>query len=186
MYGDFSKWPLGGANIVGPLQQQGRVLLDTQQNAATSAMRRWQDETARATFGHSVAAVPSWARDAFKIERAEQKNDASGTKQIFVAILGCTATLIFAFLPLLALPGTPGKFIRVLPMAVVATIIGSLLYRLAVQFALSSGAIGLRPSDLSLITAVLVAVAMVLPQLRLRTTRRLVRSTSRAEKGEAT
>jgi multidrug efflux pump subunit AcrB len=51
----------------------------------------------------------------------------AGTKQIFVAILGCTATLIFAFLPLLSLPGTPGKFIRVLPMAVVSTIIGSLI-----------------------------------------------------------
>ncbi|HUQ10191.1 MAG TPA: efflux RND transporter permease subunit [Steroidobacteraceae bacterium] len=54
----------------------------------------------------------------------------SGTRQIFVAILGCTATLIFAFLPLMALPGTPGKFIRVLPMAVVTTIIGSLLLAL--------------------------------------------------------
>src|SRR5688572_13097837 len=54
----------------------------------------------------------------------------AGTKQIFVAILGCTATLIFAFLPLLALPGTAGKFIRVLPMAVVSTIIGSLLLAL--------------------------------------------------------
>ena len=53
-----------------------------------------------------------------------------GTRQIFVAILGCTATLIFAFLPLLALPGTAGKFIRVLPMAVVSTIIGSLLLAL--------------------------------------------------------
>lgn len=54
----------------------------------------------------------------------------AGTKQIFVAILGCTATLIFAFLPLMALPGTAGKFIRVLPMAVVTTIIGSLLLAL--------------------------------------------------------
>ncbi len=54
----------------------------------------------------------------------------AGTRQIFVAILGCTATLIFAFLPLLALPGTAGKFIRVLPMAVVSTIIGSLLLAL--------------------------------------------------------
>src|SRR6185295_210610 len=54
----------------------------------------------------------------------------AGTRQIFVAILGCTATLIFAFLPLLVLPGTPGKFIRVLPMAVVSTIIGSLLLAL--------------------------------------------------------
>jgi multidrug efflux pump subunit AcrB len=54
----------------------------------------------------------------------------AGTRQIFVAILGCTATLIFAFLPLLALPGTAGKFIRVLPMTVVVTITGSLLIAL--------------------------------------------------------
>ena len=51
----------------------------------------------------------------------------AGTRQIFVAVLGCTATLIFAFLPLMALPGNPGKFIRVLPVTVVATIVGSLL-----------------------------------------------------------
>jgi len=70
---------------------------------------------------------------------------------------------------------------RTLLLAVFATIIGSLLYRLAVQLALSSDAIGLRPSDLSLITAVLVAVAMVLPQVRSRT-RRLVRSTARSSK----
>jgi multidrug efflux pump subunit AcrB len=56
----------------------------------------------------------------------------SGTRQIFVAILGCTATLIFAFLPLIALPGNPGKFIRVMPTAVVATIVGSLLIALFV------------------------------------------------------
>src|SRR3954467_7210314 len=54
----------------------------------------------------------------------------AGTRQIFVAILGCTATLIFAFLPLLALPGTPGKFIRVLPIAAGTAIIGSLLLAL--------------------------------------------------------
>jgi multidrug efflux pump subunit AcrB len=31
----------------------------------------------------------------------------AGTKQIFIAILGCTATLVFAFLPLMALPVPP-------------------------------------------------------------------------------
>jgi multidrug efflux pump subunit AcrB len=54
----------------------------------------------------------------------------AGTKQIAVAIIGCTAALIFAFLPLLALPGTAGKFIRVLPTSVVTSIIGSLLVAL--------------------------------------------------------
>lgn len=53
-----------------------------------------------------------------------------GTRQIFEAILGCTATLLFAFLPLLVLPETAGKFIRVLPLTVVTTVIGSLLIAL--------------------------------------------------------
>lgn len=56
----------------------------------------------------------------------------AGTRQIFVAILGCTATLVFAFVPLLALPGTAGKFIRVLPTTVIATIVGSLLIALLI------------------------------------------------------
>ena len=34
------------------------------------------------------------------------------TRQITVSVLGCTATLMFAFLPLLALPGAAGQFIR--------------------------------------------------------------------------
>lgn len=53
-----------------------------------------------------------------------------GTQQIFHAILGCTATLLFAFLPLMVLPETAGKFIRVLPVTVVTTILGSLLIAL--------------------------------------------------------
>jgi multidrug efflux pump subunit AcrB len=56
----------------------------------------------------------------------------AGTRQIAVAVLGCTATVVFAFLPLMALPGTAGKFIRVLPLTVVATIIGSLLIALLI------------------------------------------------------
>jgi multidrug efflux pump subunit AcrB len=50
-----------------------------------------------------------------------------GTQQIVQAILGCTATLLFAFLPLTVLPATAGKFIRVLPLTVISTILGSLL-----------------------------------------------------------
>ncbi len=53
-----------------------------------------------------------------------------GTQQIFTAILGCTAALVFAFLPLMVLPETAGKFIRVLPLTVVTTIAGSLLIAL--------------------------------------------------------
>jgi multidrug efflux pump subunit AcrB len=55
-----------------------------------------------------------------------------GTKQIGVAVLGCTATLLFSFLPLLFLPGTAGLFIRSLPLAVVFTIAASLFVSLTI------------------------------------------------------
>jgi multidrug efflux pump subunit AcrB len=55
-----------------------------------------------------------------------------GTQQILRAILGCTAALLFAFLPLMVLPATAGKFIRVLPLTVVTTIAGSLLIALLI------------------------------------------------------
>jgi multidrug efflux pump subunit AcrB len=54
------------------------------------------------------------------------------TRQIVLAILGCTATLAFAFLPLMMLSGDSGKFIRVLPTAVLTTIGASLLVALAI------------------------------------------------------
>jgi multidrug efflux pump subunit AcrB len=54
------------------------------------------------------------------------------TKQITVSVLGCTATLIFAFMPLLALPGNAGQFIRPLPVALVYTIAASLFVSLTV------------------------------------------------------
>jgi len=60
------------------------------------------------------------------------------TRQITLSVLGCTATLIFAFLPLLALPGSAGLFIRSMPVAVVFTILASLLVSLTVVPFLSS------------------------------------------------
>ena len=48
------------------------------------------------------------------------------TDQIALAVLGCTLTLILAFLPLLNLPEGPGKFTRGLPLAVVLTVLASL------------------------------------------------------------
>ncbi|MCE9520348.1 MAG: efflux RND transporter permease subunit, partial [Verrucomicrobia bacterium] len=55
--------------------------------------------------------------------------DASrlATKQIFAAVLGTTATLLFAFLPLLMLPEAAGLFIRSLPAAVVFAVLASLV-----------------------------------------------------------
>jgi len=54
------------------------------------------------------------------------------TKQISLAVVGCTATLLFAFLPLLMLPDNAGKFIRSLPVAVVFTVIASLFVALTI------------------------------------------------------
>ncbi len=54
------------------------------------------------------------------------------TRQIGVSVIGCTATLVFAFLPLLFLPGAPGLFIRSMPVAVVFTILASLLVSLTI------------------------------------------------------
>ncbi len=68
-----------------------------------------------------------------------------GTRQILQAILGCTAALLFAFLPLLALPETAGKFIRVLPLTVIMTIIGSLLIALFIIPFIASRALHPRP-----------------------------------------
>lgn len=54
------------------------------------------------------------------------------TKQIGVAVLGCTATLMLAFVPLLSLPGGAGQFVRSLPLAVLYTVGASLLVSLTI------------------------------------------------------
>jgi putative ABC transport system permease protein len=58
--------------------------------------------------------------------------------------------------------------VRRILWALAACVAGSILYRLAVQFALSADAIGLQASDLNLVTALLVAAALILPRLRMR------------------
>lgn len=57
---------------------------------------------------------------------------------------------------------------RSMLLALIACVAGSVIYRIAVQLALTSGAIGLNASDLNLVTAVLVTIALVLPKLRAR------------------
>jgi len=49
------------------------------------------------------------------------------TQQIGPAVLGCTVTLIIAFLPLALMPDASGEFIRPLPMAVIYSVLASLL-----------------------------------------------------------
>lgn len=55
---------------------------------------------------------------------------------------------------------------RTIFLATLACVTGSLLYRLAVALALNAEFIGLKAQDLNLITALLVAAAMVLPSVR--------------------
>ncbi|HEV8333442.1 MAG TPA: efflux RND transporter permease subunit, partial [Steroidobacteraceae bacterium] len=54
------------------------------------------------------------------------------TRQILQAIVGCTATIMLAFLPLMMIGGNSGLFIRVLPIAVFATVGASLLIALTI------------------------------------------------------
>ena len=56
----------------------------------------------------------------------------NGTREIAVAVVGCTVVLLLAFLPLAFLPEGSGKFIRSLPVAVFGTIAGSLLVSLTI------------------------------------------------------
>lgn len=55
-----------------------------------------------------------------------------GTRQIALAVVGTTATLLFAFLPLLMLPGGPGQYIRSMPLAVVFTVLASMIVALTI------------------------------------------------------
>jgi multidrug efflux pump subunit AcrB len=56
----------------------------------------------------------------------------AGVQEINVAVVGCTATLLLAFLPIMALPEGAGAFVRSLPLAVVATITASLFVALTI------------------------------------------------------
>lgn len=54
------------------------------------------------------------------------------TKQISLAVVGCTATLIIAFMPLVFLPEGSGDFIRGLPMAVISAVLASMVVSLTI------------------------------------------------------
>jgi multidrug efflux pump subunit AcrB len=56
----------------------------------------------------------------------------AATDQIYLAVLGCTATLVLAFLPLLFLPEGAGEFIRSLPAAILFTVVASLFVALTI------------------------------------------------------
>jgi len=75
-----------------------------------------------------VENIERWLRDGYsRIEAA-----LNATRQIGLAVIGCTATLIIAFLPLIFLPGGTGDFIRGLPMAVVSCVLASMILSLTI------------------------------------------------------
>src|SRR5690606_27862060 len=55
-----------------------------------------------------------------------------GTEQITLAVIGCTATLVIAFMPLMFMPEAAGSFIRSLPVAVIFSVLASMVIALTV------------------------------------------------------
>ncbi|PWS32316.1 efflux RND transporter permease subunit [Pedobacter paludis] len=81
-----------------------------------------------------VENIERWMRDGHSRLEATLK----ATKQIGMAVMGCTATLVIAFMPLMFLPEASGEFIRSLPVAVICSVIASMLVALTVVPFLSS------------------------------------------------
>lgn len=54
------------------------------------------------------------------------------TKQIGMAVLGCTVTLIIAFMPLVFMPEGSGDFIRSMPLAVIFCVLASMFVSLTI------------------------------------------------------
>jgi multidrug efflux pump subunit AcrB len=81
-----------------------------------------------------VENIERWLREGYTKREATLK----ATNQIGKAVLGCTITLIIAFMPLVFLPESSGEFIRSLPLAVIFSILASLVVSLTVVPFLSS------------------------------------------------
>lgn len=75
-----------------------------------------------------VENIERWMREGYSRLEAVKK----ATHQITKAVIGCTATLVIAFLPLAFLPDESGDFIRSLPVAIIATVIGSMIVALTI------------------------------------------------------
>ncbi|RAV98475.1 efflux RND transporter permease subunit [Pseudochryseolinea flava] len=81
-----------------------------------------------------VENIERWMREGHSRLDATLK----ATKQIGLAVVGCTVTLIIAFMPLVFLPEGAGDFIRGLPLAVIMSVLASMLVSLTVIPFLSS------------------------------------------------
>jgi len=75
-----------------------------------------------------VENIERWIRDGFSKKEAAIK----ATQQISISVVGCTVTLIIAFLPLVFLPESSGDFVRSLPMSVIMSVLASLLVSLTI------------------------------------------------------
>ncbi len=75
-----------------------------------------------------VENIERWIRDGFSKKEAALK----ATQQISISVVGCTVTLIIAFLPLVFLPESSGDFVRSLPMSVITSVLASLLVSLTI------------------------------------------------------
>ncbi|MFL1404941.1 ABC transporter permease [Marinobacter sp. M1N3S26] len=67
---------------------------------------------------------------------------------------------------------TPRTVVR----ALIAAVVGAIVYRLAIAFALNADVLGLQAQDLNLITAILVTLAIVLPGFRTKLQARMTRN----------
>ena len=81
-----------------------------------------------------VENIERWMREGHSRLEASIK----ATKQIGLAVVGCTVTLVIAFMPLVFLPEGAGDFIRGLPLAVIMSVIASMVVSLTVIPFLSS------------------------------------------------
>ena len=79
----------------------------------------------------SIVVVENIARN---VRQGMPRREAAiaATDQIWLAVLGCTVTLLLAFVPLLFLPEGAGDFIRSLPAAVLFTILASFFVALSI------------------------------------------------------
>jgi multidrug efflux pump subunit AcrB len=66
----------------------------------------------------------------------------AATEQIAVAVVGTTAAVLFAFLPLAMMPADAGQFIRGLPLAVMYTVVASMIVALTIIPFLASRLLG--------------------------------------------
>jgi multidrug efflux pump subunit AcrB len=75
-----------------------------------------------------VENIERWIRDGYSKQEAALK----ATQQISISVVGCTVTLIIAFLPLVFLPESSGDFVRSLPMSVITSVLASLVVSLTI------------------------------------------------------